>query len=117
MLAEVRQFVQSCVQCQRRKGLASRQAPLASMPEVTQPFERVSADLVKMVTSARGHRYVLVVIDHFCRYLQLVPLINKDASSVADAFIDNFFTLFGLHCTLLTDSGSEFTNRLFSQVC
>jgi len=87
------------------------------MPEVTQPFERVSADLVEMVTSARGHRYVLVVIDHFTRYLQLVPLINKDAGSVADAFIEHFFTLFGPPRTLLTDNGSEFTNRLFRQVC
>ena len=87
------------------------------MPEVSQPFERVSADLVEMVNSARGHRYVLVIIDHFTRYLQLVPLENKEAGTVADAFINNFFTLFGPPRTLLTDNGSEFSNNLFKQVC
>lgn len=117
MLSEVRKFVLSCRECQRRKGVASKQAPLASMPEVSQPFERVSADLIEMVYSARGHRYVLVVIDHFSRFLQMIPLVNRDANSVADAFIENYFTLFGPPRALLTDNGSEFTNNLFKQVC
>lgn len=48
MLSEVRKFVLSCRECQRRKCVASKQAPLASMPEVFQPFERVSADFIEI---------------------------------------------------------------------
>jgi len=117
MLSEVRKFVQACNECQRRKGLVSRQAPLASMPDVFQPLERVSADLIDMVPSARGHRYVLVIVDHFSRFLQMVPLVDKGAESVADAFVDHYFTLFGPPRAILTDNGGEFVNNLFKQVC
>lgn len=96
--------------------MASKQAPLASMPEVSQPFERESPDLMEMVYSARSHRYVLVIIDHFSRFLQLIPLVNQDAASVADAFIENYFSLFGPPRAVLTDNVSEFTNNLFKQV-
>lgn len=116
MLSEVRRYVGSCRECQRRKGVG-RRAPLASMPEVTQPFDRVSADLIDMLGSASGHRYVLVIIDRFTRYLQLVPLHSKNAETVADAFVKEYVTLFGPPKALLTDNGAEFINALFRDVC
>jgi len=116
MLATVRKYVASCQACQRRKGVAGR-APLAALPEVTQPLERVSADLIDMAGSSSGHRYLLVIIDHYTRYLQLIPLFSKEANNVADAFIEHFVTLFGPPRTILTDNGLEFANRLFRQVC
>lgn len=50
----------------------------------------VSADLIDMLGSASGHRYVLVIIDHFTVW----------ASKA-----------------LLTDNGAEFVNVLFRNVC
>lgn len=98
------------------QGMVSRQAPLASMPEVSQPLERVSADLICMVPSARCYRYFLVIIDHFSIFLQMVLLVHKSAKSVADTFTDQYFTLFGPPRGLLTDSGGQFVNDLFKQV-
>ncbi|XP_063604147.1 uncharacterized protein LOC134779795 [Penaeus indicus] len=100
MLSEVRKFVLSCRECQRRKGVASKQAPLASMPEVTQPFERVSADLMEMVYSARGHRYVLV-----CEILKVKtmnttsyhPQANGMVERVNRVVKDSLATLIGQH--------------------
>jgi len=87
------------------------------MPEVTHPMERVSVDLIDLLGSTRGNRYVLAIIDHFTRYLQLIPLPNKEAQTVADAFIKDYVTLFGPPRLLVADNGREFHNRLFSQVC
>lgn len=92
MPSKVRKFVLSYRECLRRKDMASKQASLASMPEVSQPFERVLADLIEMVYSARCHGYVLVIIDHISRFLQMIALVNQDANSVADAFIENYIT-------------------------
>lgn len=117
MLAETKKYVSSCLVCQRRKGRAGRRAPLASMPEVSQPMERVSVDLIDLMGSTQGNRYVLAIIDHFTRYLQLIPLPNKEAQTVADAFIKEYVTLFGPPRLLVADNGREFHNRLFSQVC
>ncbi|XP_063594944.1 KRAB-A domain-containing protein 2-like [Penaeus indicus] len=90
---------------------------MARMPEVSQPFERVSADLLDLQGSNSGNRYVLSINDHLTRYLQLIPLLSKDAETVTTAFIQHYVTLFGPPRILQTDNGSEFTNLLFSQAC
>jgi len=117
LLRETRQFVRSCAVCQRRKGPAYRQAPMANAPDVNLPLERVSADLMDLHSSTSGNRYVLSIVDHMTRYLQLIPLPCKSAETVAEAFINNFVTLFGPPRVIQTDNGSEFCNRLFQQVC
>ena len=44
-------------------------------------------DLLDMsVTTARGNRYVLVMVDCFSRWTEACPLPDKTAHSVADAF-------------------------------
>lgn len=87
------------------------------MPEITQPLERVSADLIGMAGSPSGHQYLLVIIERYTRYLQLVPLKSVEVDVVANAFIEHFVTLFGPPRTILTDNGCEFANQLFRQVC
>lgn len=67
MLTETKRYVNSCLVCQQRKCRAGRRAPLASMPEVTQPMERVSVDLIDLQGSTNGNMYVLSIIDHFTR--------------------------------------------------
>lgn len=39
--------------------------------------------------------YVLVIIEHFIRYLQLIPLQSKDAEMVTVAFMEKYVNLFG----------------------
>lgn len=96
--------------------MQGKETPLASMPEVTQLMERVSVDLIDLFRSTHGNRYVLTIIDHFIRYLPLIPLPNKKAQTVADAFIKDYVTLFGPPRLLVADNRREFQNRLFSQV-
>ena len=117
MLREVKKYVQSCDVCQRRSSLRPRNARMQGQPLAKLPLEHVSADLIDLRGSATGHRYVLSLIDHHSRYLQLVPLRNKEAGTVAKAFIDHFVTLFGPPRTLQSDQGSEFLNNLFQEVC
>jgi len=116
MLRDVKSYVASCATCQRRKGTPHR-APLAAAPEVSAPFEKVSADLVDCGLSTAGYRYILVLIDHLTRFLQLIPVPSKEAEVVAEAYINDFLTIFGPPRLLQTDGGCEFTNRLFTQVC
>ena len=56
--------------------------------EVGHRWERVAMDLLDMlVTTARGNRYVLVMVDCFSRWTEACPLPDKTAHSVADAFL------------------------------
>ncbi|ROT73939.1 hypothetical protein C7M84_007582 [Penaeus vannamei] len=92
MLAAVKEYVGTCRSCQKRKGMAYR-APLAAAPQASYPLERVSADLMELEVTSQGNRYVLAFIDQLTRYVQLIPLPSKDAETVADAFINQFVTV------------------------
>ena len=52
--------------------------------EVGHRWERVAMDLLDMsVTTARGNRYVLVMVDCFTRWTEACPLPDKTAQSMA----------------------------------
>ncbi|XP_037781113.1 uncharacterized protein LOC119577612 [Penaeus monodon] len=92
-----------------KKGHSTKNAPLASAPEVSRPLERVSADLIKLPQTEKGNLYALVLVDHLSRYVELVPLPDKRAETIATAIIDNFITVYG---PLM-----EFNNNLLAAVC
>ncbi|ROT85279.1 putative armadillo repeat-containing protein 8 [Penaeus vannamei] len=94
MLAASRRYVTSCTACQRRKGAIAR-TPLQSMPDVAEPFERVSVDILTLTPSACGNKSVLVLIDHLTRFVELF------AQTVADVFLAEFVTRRDSHFPLV----------------
>lgn len=62
--------------CQQRKS-AAYWAPLAPAPQATLLLEKVSADHLELDTTTEGDKYVLSIVDHSSRYLQLIELPSK----------------------------------------
>ena len=84
---DVKIYIASCTICLARKSPCPRRAPMGHV-EVGHRWERVAMDLLDMsVTTARGNRYVLVMVDCFSRWTEACPLPDKTAHSVADAFL------------------------------
>ena len=53
----------------------------------SQPFQRMSIDLVGPLTeTAAGFKYILSCIDAFTNYVTFIPIPNKEAATVVDAF-------------------------------
>ena len=85
--------------------------------EVGQRWERVAMDLLDMsVTTARGNRYVLVMVDCFSRWTEACPLPDKTAHSVADAFFNQVVCRFGMPIVIHSDQGQEFENKIMQEL-
>ncbi|KAL8610775.1 hypothetical protein ACOMHN_016758 [Nucella lapillus] len=88
VVRDVRKYCASCDVCQRTtpKGY-NRRVPLGQVPIVEEPFKKVGVDIVGPIIpcSARGHKYILVVVDYATRYPKAVPLKKQDAATVAEA--------------------------------
>ena len=69
------------------------------------------------VTTARGNRYVLVIVDCFTRWTEAFPLPDKTAHSVADAFFNNVVCRFGMPIVIHSDQGREFENKILHELC
>ena len=114
--ANVCKFVKECVVCQQTRGGAGLQQEWQELPPVDRPLERVGLDLIDMVASSQGHRYVLTVIDHYSRYLKLYTLKHKHTHGVVEA-LERFMADFGTPAAVVTDNGGEFTSKAFEEFC
>ena len=68
------------------------------------------------VENNRGYRYVRVIIDNFSKYGFTTPLKNKNAQSLKDSFENILISSKRKPNLIETDDGSEFVNKLFTNL-
>ena len=110
MDADIAAHLKSCHRCQlRRKDDRPPPALLSTLPQPTEPNQRVHADLFgPLKTSDSGKKFILCMTDALTKYVELVPLQNKEATTVAEAIFDKWICRFGAPLDLVTDQGKEF---------
>ncbi|XP_075762946.1 uncharacterized protein LOC142819454 [Pelodiscus sinensis] len=114
---EVRDFCESCPQCQKAGPRNVPKAPLVPLPVVDVPFERIAMDVVGPLDKSKaGHQYILVILDYATRYPEAVPLRNTYATTIATELM-KLFSRVGLPREILTDQGTNFTSRVMSELC
>ena len=78
--------------------------------------EKLYIDLVSMLDTMRGNRYLLTAEDNFSRYCRAYPIPNKEARTVAKVLMDQHFNVYGLPDQLHSDNGKEFVNYLWREL-
>jgi hypothetical protein len=64
----------------------------------------------------RHNKYVLVMIEHFSKWIELVALLDKFSEGAAYSFLDCVLSHFGAPAEVLTDQGREFLGE-FQTLC
>ena len=88
----------------------------------TEPMELVHIDYVGMeVTIATDKKpavkNVLVVVDHFTRYIQAFVTKNHTARTMARVLYNNYFSVFSFPQHLMSDQGTEFCGKVIVVMC
>ncbi len=55
-----------------------------------------------------GKKFILCMTDTLTKYVELVPLPNKEAATTEEAIFDKWFCHFGVPLALVTDQAKEF---------
>jgi hypothetical protein len=109
MHTDTYRVVSMCQECDRAKNSSAHRAPALQPLPIKPPFYRVSLDIAgPLPVSSARYVAVLVIIEHFTKHVELVPLRKVTADAVADAFEDRILFRFGAPAECLTDGGSEF---------
>ena len=118
MRPDVQQRTAACDVCAAHKAPQEpRRAPLHNF-SVGSPLERVTIDIVgPFPETPRGNKYALVAVDCFTKYLEVFPMPNMEAVTVAEALVTGFFTKYGIPTYLHSDQGTQFESQLFQEVC
>lgn len=114
----VRQHIHMCLECLMMKTPRGRRPGLLHpMPVGRRPFEIVHADHIgPFVTCHKGNKYVLVLVDNFTKFVCLFAA--EDTSALCTlAKVQNFVSQYGLPRRLITDRGTCFTSRVFTEYC
>ena len=106
-----------CIQYEAKGQLPSMQPIIC-----TEPMELVHIDYVGMevtVATDKKHvvRNVLVVVDHFTRYVQAFVTKNHMARTTARVLYNNYFSVFGFPQGLMSDQGTEFCGKVIAAMC
>jgi hypothetical protein len=114
---QVNQYVISCTICQQAK--ASHQNNRAPLQPIlpSKPMELIASDLMGPFTpkSKAGNEYILIITDHFSKYVELFALRNNQAKTVAKHLVD-FICRHGIPDDVLTDQGTNYQSELLDEV-
>ena len=84
----------------------------------SQPMYHLYMDLIgPFPQSEDGNSYCLTACCAFTDYLFCLPIPNKEAEMVVQAYLKYIYSFFGGSKVLITDNRSEFKNTLFKEVC
>ena len=74
------------------------------------PFRGWGLDFISQINppSSKGHRFVLVAMDYFTKWTEVVPLKNMTHREVIEFITEHIIHRFGIPQTLTMDQGSSF---------
>ena len=113
----VKEVIRGCLACAQRKPPKQRLGHMASKPP-RYPWETVAMDFCgPYATTESGMRYVLVLVDHFTKWVELVPTTDMQAITVVRAFYQRVICQHGVPGRLLSDNGPQFRSALVEALC
>jgi hypothetical protein len=101
--------IRQCPVCDRSKASYNiRPAELTPLP-IRGPGYRWHVDLAgPLPPTPTGHTYVMICVEAFTKWVEAVPIPDKNSSTVADAFLFHVLSRVGACAEVVTDQGKEF---------
>ena len=110
--SDVALAVSKCKLCGRVRSSFSAQQPTLSPLPISGMFYRFGCDLAGPFPKTKaGSVYVMVVIEYYSKFLHVIPLPDKRASTTAAAFAQHILARYGSMAELVTDAGTEWSEE------
>jgi transposase InsO family protein len=119
MKEDIKNYITHCTSCQKNK-VSNRKVrqPMVITSTSSRPFEKIFLDIVgPLITTVSGNTYILTMQDDLTKYSLGVPIPNHQANTVAEAFVVHFVCVHGIPDTILTDQGTDFLSKTFTEMC
>ena len=108
----------SCQACNTSKA-ANRPLKFPQiMNQAGIPMATIHIDyLGPLPLSHKGNSYILVMVDSFTKWTEIIALPDQKAETTARALVDNVFSRLGYPGQIISDNGACFVSNLFTEMC
>ncbi|XP_072241429.1 uncharacterized protein [Leuresthes tenuis] len=108
---DVREWTNTCLECQRAKVHHHIKAPLELFQVPERRFDHVNVDLVSPLSPSHGFTYLLTMVDRTTRWSEAVSLSSATSMDVARVFVRNWVPRFGTPSDISSDWGVQSSLR------
>ena len=117
MRSDIDNFCDMCHTCEAyRKPVPQHRAPLQSI-QAERPFQFVCTDITELPVTSQGHKYVLVVQDHFTKYVNAFPMSDQTAATVARILCERYIPEHEVPEELFSDQGRQYESEIIQTIC
>ncbi|GFV51414.1 transposon Tf2-9 polyprotein [Trichonephila clavipes] len=102
---DANQWAKSCIQCQKNKINRHTHSQIGTFQEVDDRFSVIHVDIIGPFPVSEGKINCLTCIDRFTCWLEVIPLSNITAETVAREFYNHWISRFGMPYRVITDPG------------
>ena len=92
-------------------------APMGSLRSGA-PLDCVATDyLGPFPVTDRGNRYILLLTDHFSKYVEIIAVPDMTAEVCASSVLNEFISRWGCPLTIHSDQGRTYESKVFKELC
>ena len=96
MSDDVKDWLDQCTVCIKRKSPAGRHHPLGNI-QIGHRWDRITMDILDVCNpTPDGYQYILVIADYFSKWTEAFPIKNKCADTVADVLVEKIILRFSM---------------------
>ncbi|XP_070004901.1 uncharacterized protein [Nicotiana sylvestris] len=83
------------------------------------PFVAWGMDVIGLIEpkTSNGHRFILVAIDYFTKWVEAITLKSVTKKAVVDFAHSNLISRFGIPATIITDNAANLNSHLIREIC
>ena len=111
-------YVKTCDTCAVVKPpVRNPKAAPGQMP-VGAPLDPLAIDFVgPLPESKKGNHHILVVTDHFTKWVEIFALLDQKAENCAEVLLNEVIARLGCPLSIHSDQGRNFESQVFSELC
>lgn len=113
------QYARTCHKCQIYADKIHVSASPLNVMTTPCPFSMWGIDMIGMIEpkASNGHRFILVAIDYFTKWVEAVSYANVTKQVVAKFIKKELICRYGIPNKIITDNGSNLNNKMMKELC
>ena len=118
MRESVEEYVRACNICGEANDPQRKKRHALQKYTVGARFERIGIDIAgPYPETARKNSHILVISDYFSKLVEIFPLPNIRAETVADVLFRGWIKRYGCPREIHSDQGRQFESAVFQEMC